>query len=159
MAAYRQVDDLQSPASWLPVHRDQLQAQCSVSSMGRLYHLHNFQQNIQSSFYDIKVTVELENFSFQYVNAHWLLNKLSVASVKGLRVNGPQEMKPWKFNACNMHQFPTLRCGFVLQWFHCEPDPQRFPELMPLRFELMMQCLFLVNGDMLLVTKENRTLL
>jgi len=33
MAAYRQVDDLRSLAGWLPVHRDQLRAQCSVSSM------------------------------------------------------------------------------------------------------------------------------
>jgi len=37
MAAYRRVDDLRSPAGWLPVHRDQLRAQCSVSSMGSLY--------------------------------------------------------------------------------------------------------------------------
>ena len=35
MAAYRQVDDLPSPAGWLPVHRDQLWAQRSVSSMGK----------------------------------------------------------------------------------------------------------------------------
>ena len=33
MAAYRWVDDLRSPAGWLPVHRDQLRAQRSVSSM------------------------------------------------------------------------------------------------------------------------------
>ena len=32
-AAYRRVDDLRSPAGWLPVHRDQLRAQRSVSSM------------------------------------------------------------------------------------------------------------------------------
>jgi len=37
MAAYRRVDDLQSPAGWLPVHQDQLRAQRSVSSMGSLY--------------------------------------------------------------------------------------------------------------------------
>jgi len=37
MAAYRRVDDLQSPAGWLPVHRDQLQAQHSVSSIGKSY--------------------------------------------------------------------------------------------------------------------------
>ena len=37
MAAYRWVDDLRSPAGWLPVHRDQLRAQRSVSSMGSLY--------------------------------------------------------------------------------------------------------------------------
>jgi len=34
MAAYCLVDDLQIPAGWLPVHRDQLRAQHSVSSMG-----------------------------------------------------------------------------------------------------------------------------
>jgi len=33
MAAYRRVDDLRSPAGWLPVHRDQLRAQRSASSM------------------------------------------------------------------------------------------------------------------------------
>jgi len=33
MAAYRRVDDLRSPAGWLPLHRDQLRAQRSVSSM------------------------------------------------------------------------------------------------------------------------------
>jgi len=37
MAAYRRVDDLWSPAGWLPVRWDQLQAQRSVSSMGNLY--------------------------------------------------------------------------------------------------------------------------
>jgi len=39
MAAYCRVDDLpvQSPAGWLPVHRDQLRAQRSMSSMGSLY--------------------------------------------------------------------------------------------------------------------------
>jgi len=37
MAAYRRVDDLRSPAGWLPVHRDQLRAQRSVSSTGSLY--------------------------------------------------------------------------------------------------------------------------
>jgi len=37
MAAYRRVYDLRSPAGWLPVHRDQLRAQRSVSSMGSLY--------------------------------------------------------------------------------------------------------------------------
>ena len=37
MAAYRWVDDLRSSAGWLPVHRDQLRAQSSVSSMGSLY--------------------------------------------------------------------------------------------------------------------------
>jgi len=37
MAAYGRVDDLQSPAGWLPVHGDQPQAQRSVTSMGSLY--------------------------------------------------------------------------------------------------------------------------
>jgi len=37
MAAYRRVDDLRSPAGWLPIHRDQLRAQRSVSTMGSLY--------------------------------------------------------------------------------------------------------------------------
>jgi len=35
MAAYHRVDDLRSPAVWLPIHRDQLRAQRSVSSMGK----------------------------------------------------------------------------------------------------------------------------
>jgi len=35
MAAYRRVDDLRSPVGWLPVHRDQLRAQRSVTSMGK----------------------------------------------------------------------------------------------------------------------------
>jgi len=33
----RLVDDLRSPAGWLPVHRDQLRTKRSVSSMGSLY--------------------------------------------------------------------------------------------------------------------------
>jgi len=45
MAAYRRVDDLPSPAGWLPVHRDQLRAQRSVSSMGSLY-LFTFYSNL-----------------------------------------------------------------------------------------------------------------
>jgi len=36
MTAYRPVDDLWSPAGWLPVHRDQLRAKHSVISMGSL---------------------------------------------------------------------------------------------------------------------------
>jgi len=35
MAAYRRVDDFRSPAGLLPVHRNQLQTQRSVSSMGK----------------------------------------------------------------------------------------------------------------------------
>jgi len=31
MAAYRRVDGFKSPVGWLPVHRDQLRAQCSVT--------------------------------------------------------------------------------------------------------------------------------
>ena len=41
MATYRRVDGLKSPAGWLPVHRDQLRAQRSVTSMGEL-HLFTF---------------------------------------------------------------------------------------------------------------------
>jgi len=37
MAADRQVDDVQSAVGSLPVHRDQLLAQRSVTSMGSLY--------------------------------------------------------------------------------------------------------------------------
>jgi len=37
MAAYRLVDDLWSPAGCLPVHRDQLLALRSLTSMGSLY--------------------------------------------------------------------------------------------------------------------------
>ena len=37
MAAYRRVDGFKSPAGWLPIHRDQLRAQRSVTSMGALY--------------------------------------------------------------------------------------------------------------------------
>ena len=37
MAAYRRVDDLYSPVGWLPVYRDHLRAQRSVTSMGSLY--------------------------------------------------------------------------------------------------------------------------
>jgi len=37
MAAYRRLDDLQSPVGWLPVHRNQLRAQRSVMRMGSLY--------------------------------------------------------------------------------------------------------------------------
>jgi len=44
MAAYRQVDDLRSPAGWLPVHRDQLRAQRSVSSMGKPLPLPSYAQ-------------------------------------------------------------------------------------------------------------------
>jgi len=36
MAAYRRVVGLKSPAGWLSVHRDQLQAQHSVMIMGEL---------------------------------------------------------------------------------------------------------------------------
>ena len=35
-AAYRRVDDFYSPVGRLPVHWDQLRAQCSVMSMGNL---------------------------------------------------------------------------------------------------------------------------
>ena len=48
MEAYRWVNDLWSPAGWLPVHRDQLRAQCSVSSMGSLYLYLSLDLNIGS---------------------------------------------------------------------------------------------------------------
>jgi len=37
MAAYRRVDDLTVTCRLTALHRDQLRAQCSVSSMGSLY--------------------------------------------------------------------------------------------------------------------------
>ena len=37
MAAYCRVHGLKSRAGWLPVHRDQLRAQRSVTSVGELY--------------------------------------------------------------------------------------------------------------------------
>ena len=37
MAVYRRVDGFKSPAGWLPVHRDQLRAQRSVTNMGEHY--------------------------------------------------------------------------------------------------------------------------
>jgi len=37
MTAYCRVDDLWSSAGWLPVHRDQLRAQRSVTSIGSFY--------------------------------------------------------------------------------------------------------------------------
>jgi len=39
LAAYSRGWLKKSPAGWLPVHRDQLRAQRSVTSMGELYHL------------------------------------------------------------------------------------------------------------------------
>jgi len=36
MAAYSRVDGLQSPAGWLPVHQDQITAQRSETSIGKL---------------------------------------------------------------------------------------------------------------------------
>jgi len=36
-AAYCRVDGLKSPVGWLPVHRDQLRAQRSVTSVGKLH--------------------------------------------------------------------------------------------------------------------------
>jgi len=44
MAAYCQVYGVihfTSPVGWLSVHRDQLRAQRSVTSMGKLYHFYN----------------------------------------------------------------------------------------------------------------------
>jgi len=38
-----------SPAGWLPVHRDQLRAQCSVTSMGKLYLFYTQQLPLQVS--------------------------------------------------------------------------------------------------------------
>ena len=49
MAAYRRVDDLQSPAGWLPVHRDQIRAQRCVASMESLY-LYLFSNNYNIIF-------------------------------------------------------------------------------------------------------------
>jgi len=53
MEAYRRVDDLRSPAGWLPVHRDQLRAQRSVLSMGSLYLLFTTQKTVhRAGLYD-----------------------------------------------------------------------------------------------------------
>jgi len=46
------VDDLRSPAGWLPVHRDQLRAQRSVSSMGSLYLFLPFRVNPENHVLD-----------------------------------------------------------------------------------------------------------
>ena len=45
MAAYHGVVGLKPPAGWLPVYRDQLRAQRSVTSTGELYNLYLF--NVQ----------------------------------------------------------------------------------------------------------------
>jgi len=52
MAAYRRMDDLWSPAGWLPVHRDQLRAQHSVSSMGSLFTLTYYASGVARIWYE-----------------------------------------------------------------------------------------------------------
>jgi len=99
------------------------------------------------------------NSSFQFVNAHWLLSELPLASIKGPGVKWPQEMKKWKFNDHKRHRFRIFHCiGFVLQWFHWDPDPQRFAELMSLRVA-NNDATFIRFIDIMLFAKENQILL
>ena len=67
MAAYRRVDNLRSPAGSLPVHRDQLRAQRSVSSMGKPLPLPLFTQLltakcIESKYYKRNLSIALMNW-------------------------------------------------------------------------------------------------
>jgi len=68
MAAYRRVDDLRSPVGWLPVHRDQLRAQCSVMSMGKPLPLPSFLSSRQSASTH---TVSWLVFNGGFNNSQW----------------------------------------------------------------------------------------
>jgi len=72
MAAYRRVDDLQSPAGWLPVHRDQLRAQHSVSSMRSLYLLFKGALRV-SGFSLLLITLTDNNSESTQPSSHWEL--------------------------------------------------------------------------------------
>ena len=67
MSACRRVDGLKSPAGWLPVHRDQLRSQHSVTSrpMGELYHYRSpiYFVNLLTLFSGVWMTVYLESRS------------------------------------------------------------------------------------------------
>jgi len=65
MADYRRMHGLKSPVGWLPVHRDQLRAQCSETSMGKLYvlriEMHNHAS--ASSTIDNRVTLNFDHLT------------------------------------------------------------------------------------------------
>jgi len=136
MAAYRRVDDLRSPAGWLPVHRDQLWAQRSVSSMGSLYlytkpsdwlgeHLQNdlfcierdlkpqLNQSVTICHHNSELVVDVLDAEHMY----WRDMQGSHASWKILQSPGflslkfPGPGKSWKLN------FEVLESPGIYLWF------------------------------------------
>jgi len=80
MAAYRRVDDLRSPAGWLPVHRDQLRPQRSVSSMGSLYLFNVLLRNY--SFTTVFYKCIFVTYEPSVLLHHWLDVRKSTRPVK-----------------------------------------------------------------------------
>jgi len=108
MAAYRRVDDLQSPAIWLPVHRDQLRAQRSVSSMGSLYLFNN------------KVTSQSQIFP-RACPASWLVWRRYV--IVNLCINNDKSNAYWKRTENCQTRIKIKICMgtrpkiYILRWF------------------------------------------
>jgi len=96
---------------------------------------------IHSLFWNMKVLkVELKNFGFQHVNSHWLLDELSLASIRGggWWWTNPQEMKKWKFADDKCIDAIHFIVSFMLQWIHCDPHRKK---VCWIANGVMMQCL------------------
>ena len=63
-----------SPAGWLPVHRDQLRAQRSVTSMGKLYLFFNI--TIGPIYKDLVYWVSSQKIQWGWASAIWQLDSL-----------------------------------------------------------------------------------
>jgi len=57
------------------------------------------------------LNVEPKNFSFQYVNSHWLLKSCQWRQLGDLESTGSEEMKKRKFSDHKMHRFLTFHRG------------------------------------------------
>jgi len=119
MAAYRRVDDLRSPAGWLPVHRDQLRAQRSVSSMGSLYLFYLYilwwnvwNQNYSTMFCPIPIM-----YCITYCKLHWLQLATTISLPYCLlrRQQLDQEEFPTGYIRCYSRIFTRRLC--VLLYF------------------------------------------
>jgi len=122
-----------------------------------LFHVSHF-KSIRSLVSEIgkfkKLSLKL-HFIFQYVNAHWLLDELPMASVRG-----PGEMKKRKFSDKKMHQIRIFHFELRAAVNPLRPGPPKIRRINCCHCQLRKQWRNVhVFVDMILFTKQNRILL
>jgi len=123
MAAYRRVDDLQSPAGWLPVHRDQLWAKRSVTSMKSLYLITSEYETVQKSIfwrqtvYAVWVTHSRSSCFLVHTYTHNCLLSWCWGNFSNVALKSSMKMTPRSF--CCESWKDELNGQFFSGWIHC----------------------------------------